>query len=76
MGERHAAGHARAAATCCMRALPTRTAIVPAGERRRTSRRKLAGYLPVVGKMTAIDGKATAYVCENYTCQAAHERIR
>jgi uncharacterized protein YyaL (SSP411 family) len=33
------------------------------------SRRKLAGYLPVVETMTQHAGKATAYVCENYTCK-------
>jgi uncharacterized protein len=33
------------------------------------SRRKLAGYLGVVETMTAHQGKATAYVCENYTCK-------
>jgi uncharacterized protein YyaL (SSP411 family) len=32
-------------------------------------RRKLARYLPVVESMTAVNGKATAYVCENYACQ-------
>ena len=29
----------------------------------------LAGYLPVIETMTGIHGKATAYVCENYTCK-------
>lgn len=33
------------------------------------SRKKLAGYLPVVENMTRHQGKATAYVCENYTCK-------
>jgi len=33
------------------------------------SRRKLAGYLGVVETMTRHQGKATAYVCENYTCK-------
>ncbi|HWB96987.1 MAG TPA: hypothetical protein VG672_09800, partial [Bryobacteraceae bacterium] len=33
------------------------------------TREALAGLLPVVETMTAIDGSATAYVCENYTCQ-------
>jgi uncharacterized protein YyaL (SSP411 family) len=32
------------------------------------SRAALAGYLPVVADMSAVDGRATAYVCENYTC--------
>ncbi len=33
------------------------------------SQRKLAAYLPVVESMTRHQGKATAYVCENYTCK-------
>ena len=33
------------------------------------SRRKLAGYMEVVETMTPHQGKATAYVCENYTCK-------
>ena len=33
------------------------------------SRKALAAYLPVIETMTAKDGRATAYVCENYTCQ-------
>ena len=32
------------------------------------NRERLAGFLPAVGNMTPLDGKATAYVCENYTC--------
>jgi uncharacterized protein len=32
-------------------------------------RKVLAGYLPVVETMTRVDGKTTAYVCENYTCK-------
>ena len=33
------------------------------------SRRKLTLYIPVVETMTRHQGKATAYVCENYTCK-------
>jgi uncharacterized protein YyaL (SSP411 family) len=33
------------------------------------SRKKLAGYLPVVETMTRLHGKASAYVCENYACK-------
>jgi uncharacterized protein YyaL (SSP411 family) len=33
------------------------------------SRQALAAYLPVIETMAAKEGKATAYVCENYTCQ-------
>jgi uncharacterized protein len=32
------------------------------------NRERLAGFLPAVGNMTMLEGKATAYVCENYTC--------
>ena len=34
-----------------------------------TSRQTLAGYIPAVETMIAVDGKTTAYVCENYTCK-------
>ena len=34
-----------------------------------SSRKALSAYLPVIETMTEMDGKATAYVCENYTCQ-------
>jgi len=33
------------------------------------ARQFFAGYLPAVAGMAALDGKATAYVCENYACQ-------
>jgi uncharacterized protein YyaL (SSP411 family) len=33
------------------------------------ARKMLAGYLPVIETMTRMDGKTTAYVCENYTCK-------
>jgi uncharacterized protein YyaL (SSP411 family) len=33
------------------------------------SRKVIAGYISVVETMTAKDGKATAYVCENYACK-------
>jgi uncharacterized protein YyaL (SSP411 family) len=32
-------------------------------------RKVLASYLPVIETMTRIQGKTTAYVCENYTCK-------
>jgi len=31
--------------------------------------KKLAQYLPFIERMTTLRGKATAYVCENYSCQ-------
>jgi uncharacterized protein YyaL (SSP411 family) len=33
------------------------------------SRRELSRYLPVIETMTQLDGRATAYVCENYACR-------
>jgi uncharacterized protein len=33
------------------------------------SNQQLAGWLPFIEGMHAINGKATAYVCENYTCK-------
>jgi uncharacterized protein YyaL (SSP411 family) len=32
-------------------------------------RKRLSEYLPAIANMPALDGKTTAYVCENYTCQ-------
>jgi uncharacterized protein YyaL (SSP411 family) len=32
-------------------------------------RKALTGYLPVIESMTRVEGKTTAYVCENYTCK-------
>jgi len=29
----------------------------------------LSQYLPVIAEMRPIDGEATAYVCQDYTCQ-------
>ena len=34
-----------------------------------SSRHKLAGYLPVIETMMRINGKTTAYVCEDYACK-------
>ncbi len=34
------------------------------------ARKALGAYLPVIETMGEKDGKATAYVCENYACQA------
>jgi len=34
-----------------------------------SSRKALAGYLPVIETMSAVHDKTTAYVCENYTCK-------
>jgi len=33
------------------------------------SRARLAEWLPALAGMTPVDGKATAYICENYACQ-------
>ena len=34
-----------------------------------TARSTLAKYLPVLTNMTALRGKPTAYVCEDYACK-------
>jgi uncharacterized protein YyaL (SSP411 family) len=48
------------------RFVPHKIVLVVDGD---VSRRDLAAYLPVLNSMTAKDGKATAYVCENYACK-------
>jgi uncharacterized protein YyaL (SSP411 family) len=48
------------------RFLPYKIVLLVDGE---SSRKVLSAYLPVVENMTEKDGKATAYVCENYTCR-------
>ncbi|MEO7649046.1 MAG: thioredoxin domain-containing protein, partial [Bryobacteraceae bacterium] len=48
------------------RFLPNHIALLIDGE---PARKMLSGYLGVVETMTAIGGKPTAYVCENYACQ-------
>ena len=40
------------------------------------SRSKLVTYLPFVENMIMIDGKATAYICQNYTCQLPTNDVR
>ncbi|MGA2593085.1 MAG: thioredoxin domain-containing protein [Bryobacteraceae bacterium] len=48
------------------RFVPNRIVLLVDGDE---SRKALAGYLPVVATMTAREGKATAYVCEDYSCK-------
>jgi uncharacterized protein YyaL (SSP411 family) len=48
------------------RFLPYKIVLLVDGEE---SRKALSAYLPVIETMTEKDGKATAYVCENYACQ-------
>jgi uncharacterized protein YyaL (SSP411 family) len=48
------------------RFLPNKIVLLIDGE---TSRKALSAYLPVVETMTEKEGRATAYVCENYACQ-------
>jgi uncharacterized protein YyaL (SSP411 family) len=48
------------------RFLPHKIVLLVDGE---PLRKALSSYLPVIETMTEKDGKATAYVCENYTCQ-------
>ena len=48
------------------RFLPHKIVLLVDGE---ASRKALSAYLPVIEDMAEKDGKATAYVCENYACQ-------
>lgn len=48
------------------RFLPHRVMMLADGT---NQQKKLSAYLPVIESMTMKDGKATAYVCENYACQ-------
>ncbi len=49
-----------------VRFLPHKIVLAVTGE---ASRNSLARYFPGIETMTAQEGKATAYVCENYACQ-------
>ncbi|MBI5022503.1 MAG: thioredoxin domain-containing protein [Ignavibacteriales bacterium] len=40
------------------------------------SKSKLVAYLPFIENMTMIDGKATAYICQNYRCQLPTNDIK
>jgi uncharacterized protein YyaL (SSP411 family) len=66
VGERDAPDMRRLLEVLHSRFLPNHVVLLVDGE---VARRTLAGYLPVVENMTALAGKATAYVCENYTCK-------
>jgi uncharacterized protein YyaL (SSP411 family) len=47
------------------RFLPASVALLVDAE----SRAPLSRYIPAVAGMTALEGRATAYICENYACQ-------
>jgi uncharacterized protein YyaL (SSP411 family) len=40
------------------------------------SKQKLVHYLPFIENMTMINGKATAYICQNYVCQLPTNDVR
>jgi uncharacterized protein len=66
VGERDSAGMRGLLQALHARFVPDRVVLlVDGGEARQT----LGGYHPAVATMTALDGQATAYVCENYACQ-------
>jgi uncharacterized protein YyaL (SSP411 family) len=65
VGEPDAADMQRLLAALNSRFLPHRVVLLVSAE----SRAALARYLPVVADMTALEGHATAYACENYACQ-------
>src|SRR5579864_4613942 len=48
------------------RFLPYTVVLLIAGD---TTREKLLPFFPAAAVMTQLDGQATAYVCENYTCR-------
>jgi uncharacterized protein YyaL (SSP411 family) len=66
VGERDAPDTRRLLRALHARFTPGRIVLLVDGEE---SRQRLAAFLPVVAAMTATDGQATAYVCENYACQ-------
>jgi uncharacterized protein YyaL (SSP411 family) len=66
VGQREAADTHDMLAALGRRFLPDRVVLVI--DRNDVSER-LAGLPPALQAMTAIEGKATAYVCENYSCQ-------
>ena len=66
VGDRHAADTGALLAELNRRFVPNKIVLLIADEE---SRRKLAAFLPVVESMTRHEGRATAYVCENYTCK-------
>jgi uncharacterized protein YyaL (SSP411 family) len=47
------------------RYLPNKVALLVDDE----SRAALASYNPEIGEMKPVDGKPSAYVCENFACQ-------
>lgn len=65
VGERGAPDTARLLAVLHSRFAPSRVVLLVDAE----SRPALARWLPAVADMTALDGRATAYVCEDYACQ-------
>ena len=67
VGDASAADTTRTSCVSCTAASCRKIVMLVADD---ASRKKLAGYLPVVETMTRLRGKATAYVCdENYTCK-------
>jgi uncharacterized protein YyaL (SSP411 family) len=65
VGERDAPDTRRLLDALHSRFVPNRIVLLVDGQ----SRPALARYVPVVADMTALGGRATAYVCENYTCK-------
>lgn len=48
------------------RFLPNKIILLADGDK---AQERLATYLPFIKSITMLDGKATAYICENYTCK-------
>ena len=64
-GERETPDTQRFLGALHARFLPYKAVLLIDGE----SREALAGHLPAAGAMTSLDGRTTAYVCENYACK-------
>jgi uncharacterized protein len=65
VGERDAPDTRQLLRALHSRFIPNRIVLLVNAE----SRHALARYLPSIADMTAIGGRATAYVCEDYACQ-------
>ncbi len=65
-GERDAASTAEMLRHVRRRFLPESVILLVDGDRARS---RLAAYLPAVANMSAMDGRTTAYVCENFACR-------
>jgi uncharacterized protein YyaL (SSP411 family) len=66
VGEKSAADTRELLKALHSRFVPNKIVLLVDGD---PSRKALSAFLPAIGSMAKIGGKATAYVCENYTCK-------